>query len=180
MGCVCLCALSIIITHWVARYWNVDFINRTSLNDPMADCCSSSETLPESWQVFINFRGKELRSGFISHLERGLNDAEIKYYVDTKEKILASFSLGSSSPKSLCPSSRACTLNQSGVWTSWWRSWNKWRKINSESSLCFSTWHLRKWRSRKGSSVESYTLKVKGNDQICLIGRMLYSLFRAS
>uniref|UniRef100_A0A0D3AU96 ADP-ribosyl cyclase/cyclic ADP-ribose hydrolase n=1 Tax=Brassica oleracea var. oleracea TaxID=109376 RepID=A0A0D3AU96_BRAOL len=94
----------------MARYWNVDFINRTSLNDPMADCCSSSETLPESWQVFINFRGKELRSGFISHLERGLNDAEIKYYVDTKEKILASFSLGSSSPKSLCPSSRAYKL----------------------------------------------------------------------
>ncbi|CAN7002030.1 unnamed protein product [Brassica oleracea var. botrytis] len=94
----------------MARYWNVDFINRTSLNDPMADSCSSSETLPESWQVFINFRGKELRSGFISHLERGLNDAEIKYYVDTKEKILASFSLGSSSPKSLCPSSRAYKL----------------------------------------------------------------------
>ncbi|XP_010481618.1 PREDICTED: disease resistance protein LAZ5-like [Camelina sativa] len=39
----------------------------------------------ESWQVFINFRGEELRGNFISHLEGALTLAEIKYYIDTKE-----------------------------------------------------------------------------------------------
>lgn len=63
---------------------NVDFISGTSPNDPMADS-SSSKALPESWQVFINFRGKELRGNFISHLEGALSQAEIKYYIDTKE-----------------------------------------------------------------------------------------------
>ncbi|KAL1222981.1 Disease resistance-like protein CSA1 [Cardamine amara subsp. amara] len=45
----------------------------------------ASEIPPESWQVFINFRGEELRSNFISHLEGALSLAEIKYYIDTKE-----------------------------------------------------------------------------------------------
>ncbi|CAL9241907.1 unnamed protein product [Arabidopsis halleri] len=50
-----------------------------------ASSSSSSEILPKSWQVFINFRGAELRDNFISHLEGALALAGIKYYIDTKE-----------------------------------------------------------------------------------------------
>jgi hypothetical protein len=46
---------------------------------------ASSEILPESWQVFINFRGADLRNGFISHLAGALTSAGITYYIDTEE-----------------------------------------------------------------------------------------------
>ncbi|CAH8333570.1 unnamed protein product [Eruca vesicaria subsp. sativa] len=48
---------------------------------------SSSQGLPdpESWQVFINFRGVELRDNFVSHLEVALTQAGINYYIDRKE-----------------------------------------------------------------------------------------------
>lgn len=46
---------------------------------------SSSNGLPESWQVFINFRGMELRNNFVSHLEGALTLAGINYYIDRKE-----------------------------------------------------------------------------------------------
>lgn len=36
-------------------------------------------------QVFINFRGKELRNNFISHLETALKHDKIKYYIDMDE-----------------------------------------------------------------------------------------------
>ncbi|KAL1212249.1 Inactive disease resistance protein RPS4 [Cardamine amara subsp. amara] len=36
-------------------------------------------------QVFINFRGVELRNSFISHLERALQDDDINYYIDRNE-----------------------------------------------------------------------------------------------
>lgn len=46
---------------------------------------SSSQVRSESWQVFINFRGQELRTSFISHLEEALEQAEINYFIDSKE-----------------------------------------------------------------------------------------------
>lgn len=46
---------------------------------------SSSQVPSESWQVFINFRGKELRTSFISHLTWALEQAEINYFIDSKE-----------------------------------------------------------------------------------------------
>lgn len=36
-------------------------------------------------QVFINFRGAELRNNFISHLEEALKNGKIKYYIDTND-----------------------------------------------------------------------------------------------
>lgn len=35
-------------------------------------------------QVFINFRGDELRNNFICHLEVALKNEKINYYIDTK------------------------------------------------------------------------------------------------
>uniref|UniRef100_A0A1J3FWU4 ADP-ribosyl cyclase/cyclic ADP-ribose hydrolase n=1 Tax=Noccaea caerulescens TaxID=107243 RepID=A0A1J3FWU4_NOCCA len=47
---------------------------------------STDKKLPE-WrpQVFINFRGADLRDGFISHLRKALRENHIKYYIDSDE-----------------------------------------------------------------------------------------------
>lgn len=38
-------------------------------------------------QVFINFRGEELRNGFIAHLEVALKRANINYFIDKHEQV---------------------------------------------------------------------------------------------
>ena len=56
----------------------------------MATSSSSSSAAsmiegPPQHQVFINFRGEELRHNFISHLETAFKNDEINYYIDTNE-----------------------------------------------------------------------------------------------
>ncbi|CAA7059299.1 unnamed protein product [Microthlaspi erraticum] len=47
----------------------------------------STDELLSQWrpQVFINFRGEDLRKTFISHLVRVLKESGIKYYIDSDE-----------------------------------------------------------------------------------------------
>lgn len=57
--------------------------------DMMTTSCASASTVkvvpqPQP-QVFINFRGLDLRDGFISHLERTFTELHIKYYIDREE-----------------------------------------------------------------------------------------------
>ncbi|XP_010481627.1 PREDICTED: uncharacterized protein LOC104760403 isoform X2 [Camelina sativa] len=54
---------------------------------------AASELLPKPWQVFINFRGVELRNNFISHLEEALAVAGINYYIGPSEDLSASFAM---------------------------------------------------------------------------------------
>ncbi|EFH39768.1 hypothetical protein ARALYDRAFT_916982 [Arabidopsis lyrata subsp. lyrata] len=46
---------------------------------------SSPEELPPQHQVFIHFRGRDLRYGFVSHLEKILKDHKIEVFVDSGE-----------------------------------------------------------------------------------------------
>lgn len=46
---------------------------------------SSSSTVPPQHQVFINFRGEDLRHGFVSHLVAGLKRSEINFFIDDLE-----------------------------------------------------------------------------------------------
>uniref|UniRef100_A0A1J3FZ48 ADP-ribosyl cyclase/cyclic ADP-ribose hydrolase n=1 Tax=Noccaea caerulescens TaxID=107243 RepID=A0A1J3FZ48_NOCCA len=45
----------------------------------------SSVQLPPQHQVFINFRGKQLRNGFVSHLEKALRKDGINVFIDKNE-----------------------------------------------------------------------------------------------
>lgn len=51
----------------------------------MAASSSSQVVSASSWQVFIHFRGKELRKNFVSHVVGALKRAGIKYYIDSEE-----------------------------------------------------------------------------------------------
>lgn len=46
---------------------------------------SSSSTVPPQHQVFINFRGKDLRLGFVSHLVRAFKRGKINIFMDEFE-----------------------------------------------------------------------------------------------
>ncbi|EFH39774.1 hypothetical protein ARALYDRAFT_916997 [Arabidopsis lyrata subsp. lyrata] len=46
---------------------------------------SSPEEMPPQHQVFIHFRGRDLRYGFVSHLEKILKDHKIEVFVDSGE-----------------------------------------------------------------------------------------------
>lgn len=46
---------------------------------------SPVEELPPQHQVFINFRGEELRRGFVSHLVTALENHNIKVFIDAYE-----------------------------------------------------------------------------------------------
>lgn len=46
---------------------------------------SSSVQSPPQHQVFINFRGKHLRNGFVSHLEKALRKDGINVFIDRDE-----------------------------------------------------------------------------------------------
>lgn len=77
-------------------YINVDRPQLHPLNSshqnspPMAigtTAADSTNELLSQWrpQVFINFRGEDLRNGFISHLVRALEESGIRYYIDSDE-----------------------------------------------------------------------------------------------
>ncbi|XP_023633917.1 disease resistance protein RPS4 isoform X2 [Capsella rubella] len=60
----------------------------------MAASSSSYAQSPPQHQVFINFRGKQLRNGFVSHLEKALRMDGINVFIDrneTKGKDLSTF-----------------------------------------------------------------------------------------
>ncbi|KAH0940600.1 hypothetical protein HID58_000237, partial [Brassica napus] len=46
---------------------------------------SSVQSSPPQHQVFINFRGKQLRNGFVSHLEKALRKDGINVFIDKNE-----------------------------------------------------------------------------------------------
>ncbi|KAG7536377.1 Toll/interleukin-1 receptor homology (TIR) domain [Arabidopsis suecica] len=51
-----------------------------------SSCSSSVSLIPTRPQVFINFRGKELRKGFISFLVPALKDNNINVFIDDQEE----------------------------------------------------------------------------------------------
>ncbi|CDY24792.1 BnaA08g15180D [Brassica napus] len=54
-------------------------------SDPSFSSSNSVQSLPPKHQVFINFRGKELRLTFVSHLEKALRRDGINVFVDKNE-----------------------------------------------------------------------------------------------
>ncbi|XP_019097508.1 PREDICTED: disease resistance protein LAZ5-like [Camelina sativa] len=56
------------------------------INSITSASASTVKVLPQPRpQVFINFRGLDLRDGFISHLERTFTEHHINYYIDREE-----------------------------------------------------------------------------------------------
>ncbi|KAL1218399.1 Disease resistance protein RPS4B [Cardamine amara subsp. amara] len=60
---------------------NADFLDRTFTNSPM-----DGKVKPPNIQVFINFRGDQLRNNFIGFLVDALRRSEINVFIDNQEQ----------------------------------------------------------------------------------------------
>lgn len=94
---VTILSIYIYLTKAKARtYTLTNFINQTpfvcssmagaSLVSSSSSCSSNVSLIPTRPQVFINFRGKELRKGFISFLVPALKDKNINVFIDDQEE----------------------------------------------------------------------------------------------
>lgn len=73
-------------------------------------------------EVFINFRGVELRNNFVDHLHSALHRMGINAFIDRDEAPGADLNIflkGLSSPRSHWQSYRVGIQSHIGVWKSW-------------------------------------------------------------